>query len=139
MDTSKLEETAKKMVASGKGLLAADTSIASTKKRFDSVGVESTPETRREYRELLLTTPGVEQFLNGVILFEETFWQATESGQVFREYLNQRGILPGIKVDKGLVDLPGFPGEKVTQGLDALPASITEFAGAGARFAKWRV
>lgn len=138
MDTDKLQATCKAMVAHGKGLLAADTSVASTQKRFDSVGVENTKETRREYRELLLTTPGAEQFLSGVILHDETFWQSTDDGQVFREYLKSHDILPGIKVDKGLVDLPGFAGEKVTQGLDGLPEAMATYAGAGARFAKWR-
>lgn len=138
MDTALLEETAKKLVARGKGLLAADESNASCQKRFDSVGVACTRETRREYRELLLTTPGTEDFLSGVILFDETFWQATEHGQVFREYLKNHGTLPGIKVDKGLVDLPGFPNEKITQGLDGLPERMDTYDGAGARFAKWR-
>lgn len=126
------------MVAAGKGLLAADESNASCQKRFDSVGVPCTEQTRREYRELLLTTPGADQFLSGVIMFEETFWQSTANGQVFREYLKNHNILPGIKVDKGLVDLPGFPGEKISQGLDGLPERMDTFEGAGARFAKWR-
>lgn len=138
MDYKKLERTAKTMMASGKGLLAADTSIASTKKRFDAVGVESTSQTRSEYRGLLFSTPGIETFLSGVILFEETFWQAGKDGQLFRELLKNKDILPGIKVDKGLVDLPGFPGEKVTQGLDGLPEALHIYAAAGARFAKWR-
>lgn len=138
MNTDQLEATVKHMMTPGKGLLAADTSIASTQKRFDAVGVESTKETRGEYRGLLFSTPGIEQFLSGVILFEETFWQAGKDGQLFREFLKTKGILPGIKVDKGLVDLPGFPGEKITQGLDGLPDELDVFAGAGARFAKWR-
>lgn len=138
MDTQLLEETAKKMVEAGKGLLAADESSASCQKRFDAVGVPCTEETRREYRELLLTAPGAEQFLGGVIMYDETFWQSTERGQVFREHLKNHGILPGIKVDKGLVDLPGFPGEKVSEGLDGLPERMVTYAGAGGRFAKWR-
>lgn len=138
LNTDLLEEIAKKMVAPGKGLLAADTSIASTKKRFDAVGVESTRDTRREYRELLLTTPGIEDFLNGVILFDETFWQSLQNGQAFREYLKDHDVLPGIKVDKGLLDLPGFPDEKVTQGLDGLPEQMKAYAAAGGKFAKWR-
>lgn len=138
MNTQLLEEIVKKMMSPGKGLLAADTSVASTKKRFDAVGVESTEETRKEYRELLFSTPGVEQFLSGVILFEETFWQAARDGQLFREHLKNKDILPGIKVDKGLVDLPGFAGEKVTQGLDGLPELMEKYAAAGAKFAKWR-
>jgi fructose-bisphosphate aldolase class I len=138
VDNAKLEETAKRLVAPGKGILAADTSVVSTQKRFDAVGVESTPETRRQYRDVLITTPDLEDYLTGVILFEETFWQNVSGGQVFREYLKSQGVMPGIKVDKGLVDLPGFPGEKVTQGLDGLPEAMATYAGAGARFAKWR-
>jgi fructose-bisphosphate aldolase, class I len=138
MNTDLLEQAARQMTAPGKGLLAADESNASCQKRFDAVGVPCTEETRREYRELLLTTPGASDYLSGVILFDETFWQSTESGQVFREYVKNHDILPGIKVDKGLVDLPGFPGEKVSQGLDGLPDRMTTYAGAGARFAKWR-
>lgn len=134
----KLEDIAGKLVASGKGLLAADESNASCEKRFDAVGVKCTEETRREYRELLLTTPGAEDILSGVILFDETYWQSTDHGQVFREYLKNHGVLPGIKVDKGLVDLPGFPNEKVTQGLDGLPERMLTYAAAGAQFAKWR-
>lgn len=138
MNTGLLEETAKALVAPGKGILAADTSIASTQKRFDAVGIENTRETRRDYREILITTPGIEEFLTGVILFDETFWDSMQSGQIFREYLRNHNILPGIKVDKGLVDLPGFANEKVTQGLDGLPEQMVDYAAAGARFAKWR-
>lgn len=138
MDTQLLEDTARQLVAPGKGLLAADESNASCQKRFDAVDVPCTEETRREYRELLLTAPGIKQYLSGVIMYDETFWQSTEAGVVFREYLKKEGILPGIKVDKGLIDLPGFPGEKVSQGLDGLPERMATYAGAGARFAKWR-
>ncbi|HEY5805892.1 MAG TPA: class I fructose-bisphosphate aldolase [Candidatus Saccharimonadales bacterium] len=138
MNIQMLEETARAMVAPGKGLLAADESAETCKKRFDAVGVPCTEETRREYRELLLTTPGAEEFLSGVIMFDETFWQSTEKGQVFREYLRSHGVLPGIKVDKGLVDLPGFDGEKISQGLDGLPERMETYVGAGGRFAKWR-
>lgn len=138
MDTKQLEDIAKSLVVAGKGLLAADESSKSCQKRFDAVGVPCTEETRREYRELLLTTPGAEQFLTGVIMFDETFWQSTKSGQVFRDYIKKHGIMPGIKVDKGLVDLPGFPGEQISQGLDGLPEQMKVYAGGGARFAKWR-
>lgn len=138
MDTAALEDIVKRLMAHGKGLLAADESNASCQKRFDAVNVPCTEETRREYRELLLTTPGAEEYLSGVIFYEETFWQSTHTGQLFREYLKNHNIIPGIKVDKGLVDLPGFPGEKITQGLDGLPERMTVFHGAGARFAKWR-
>ena len=138
LDTKKLEEITKKLVAHGKGLLAADESSASCQKRFDAVGVACTEETRRDYRELLLTAPGAENYMSGVIMFDETFWQSADSGQIFREYLKNHGVVPGIKVDKGLVDLPGFPGEKITQGLDGLPERMTVYAGAGGQFAKFR-
>ena len=138
MDTKLLEETAKALVAPGKGLLAADESAATCQKRFDAVGVPCTEETRREYRDVLLTAPGSEQFLSGVILFDETFWQNTGGGQPFRDYLAEHGVAPGIKVDKGLVDLPGFANEKVSQGLDGLPEQMQKYAQAGGRFAKWR-
>lgn len=138
MDTEQLEQTAKKMTAPGKGLLAADESNASCEKRFNAVGVDCTEETRREYRELLLTTPGAEDILSGVILFDETFWQSSSHGQIFREYLKNHSVLPGIKVDKGLVDLPGFDTEKVTEGLDGLAQRMATYAAAGATFAKWR-
>ncbi|HSW79912.1 MAG TPA: class I fructose-bisphosphate aldolase, partial [Candidatus Saccharimonadales bacterium] len=138
MNQDELERVAKTMVASGKGLLAADESNASCEKRFQAVNVECTEETRREYRDLLFTTPDAEQYLSGVILFDETFWQSTKSGQVFREFMKTKNVFPGIKVDKGLVDLPGFTGEKVTQGLDGLPERMETYAGAGGKFAKWR-
>lgn len=138
MNTQVLEDIVQIMMTAGKGLLAADTSVATTQKRFDAVGVENTKATRGEYREILLTTPYLDRYLNGVILFEETFWQAMQNGTLFREQLKSDNILPGIKVDKGLVDLPGFEGEKVTQGLDGLPEAMATYAGAGAKFAKWR-
>lgn len=138
MDTQLLEETARSLVAAGKGLLEIDESDATCQMRFGAVGLTCTPETRREYRELLLTTPGVEGFVSGVALHDETLWQSASSGQVFRQHLAQLGILPGVRVDKGLVDLPGFPGEKISQGLDDLPERISAYAGAGVRFAKWR-
>lgn len=138
MHEEQLAHVAKTLTTPGKGVLAADTSVKSTEKRFEAVGIPCTRDTRREYRELLLTTPGIEEFLNGVILFDETFWQSTEQDQVFRELLKSRGIMPGIKVDKGLVDLPGFPGEKVTEGLDGLLEHMRIYAAAGAKFAKWR-
>jgi len=138
MHTDTLEHIAKAITAPGKGLLAADESNASCEKRFDAVGVPCTEDTRREYRELLITAPGAEAILSGIILFDETFWQSTDHGQVFREYLKNHQIMPGIKVDKGLVDLPGFDGEKVTQGLDGLAERMATYAAAGAKFAKWR-
>ena len=138
MDENKLKEIALSIVASGKGLLAADESNASCEKRFKAVNIECTEATRREYRQLLVTAVGVEEILSGVILYEETFGQSTDKGQLFRDYLTQENVLPGIKVDKGLIDLPGFPLEKLTQGLDGLPERMAAFAQQGAKFAKWR-
>lgn len=138
MDTKKLEEIARKLVAPGKGILAADESANTCKKRFDAVGIECTEETRRQYRGLLFTTPGAEHSINGIILYDETFWQKTDAGQTFRAYLNAHDVVPGIKVDLGLVDLPGFLNEKLTQGLDGLPERMAKYAEAGALFAKWR-
>lgn len=138
MDQDALAAIAKQMVAAGKGLLAADESNHSCQKRFDAVGVECTEATRREYRQLLFTTPKAEDYLSGVILFDETFWQSTNHHETFRRYLHEHGVMPGIKVDKGLIDLPGFAGEKVTQGLDGLPERMVDYAANGAKFAKWR-
>lgn len=126
------------MVAPGSGLLAADESDKTCQKRFDSVGVDCTEETRREYRALLLTTPGADEHMSGVILYDETFWQSTDDGKEFKEYLAEKGILPGIKVDKGLVDIPDHPGEKVSQGLDDLKERMDKYSKNGAKFAKWR-
>jgi fructose-bisphosphate aldolase class I len=126
------------MVAPGKGLLAADESAGTCKKRFDSVKVESTEENRRAYRELLFTTPGIERHVSGVILFDETLRQSTKEGVNFGKYLQSRGIIPGIKVDAGAHDMALHPGEKVTEGLDGLPKRMAEYFGMGARFAKWR-
>ncbi len=138
MNHDALEKTAKALVAHGKGILAADESDKSCQKRFDSVGVTCTEETRREYRGLLLTTPGAEDFMSGVIFYDETFWQKTHDGKGFPAYLAEHGGFPGIKVDKGLVDFPGFPEEKITQGLDGLPERMATYYDSGARFAKWR-
>ena len=138
MNKQLLEDTAKQMVATGKGLLAADESSKTCQKRFDAVGVECTEETRRQYRGVLLGTPHIDQFLSGVIFYDETFWQKNDDGLEFREALKQQGILPGIKVDEGLIDLPGFGTEKLTKGLDNLPDRMAKYAQAGARFAKWR-
>ncbi len=138
MDTQALETIAKQLVGSGNGVLAADESNASCQKRFDAVGVECTPETRRQYRQILLTAPGNADNLSGVILFDETFWQQTDDHVPFTDYLHGIGVLPGIKVDEGLIDLPGFKGEKLTKGLDSLPERIKHYAENGAKFAKWR-
>jgi fructose-bisphosphate aldolase class I len=138
MNTPALESTARAMVAPGKGLLAADESSGTIKKRFDSVGVECTEENRRAWRELLFTTPGVEQHLSGVILYDETIRQKAKDGTPFPQLLPKKGILPGIKVDKGTIDLPACPGEKVTEGLDGLRQRLVEYRDLGAVFAKWR-
>ena len=138
MDKALLSKTAAAMVARGKGVLAADESSGTCEKRFKSVGVECTEESRRTYRGLLFTTPGVEQYISGVILFDETLRQKTNDGVLFPDYLARKGILPGIKVDKGAMDLALCPGEKVTEGLDGLRPRLAEYFKLGARFAKWR-
>src|SRR6478672_2258466 len=139
MDKALLAKTAAAMVAKGKGILAADESSGTCQKRFDSVKVECTEENRRAYRQLLFGAPGVEQHLSGVILFDETARQKASDGTPFPQYLQKKGILPGIKVDKGLVDLPLAPkGEKVSQGLDDLSKRLDEYFKMGCRFAKWR-
>lgn len=133
-----LEKTAKRLVGPGKGILAADESTASANKRFAAVGIEETEDARRAYRDILLESPKAGEILSGVILAEETFWQDNLAGAPFRRSLAARGILPGIKVDEGLVDLLGFPGEKVTKGLDSLPERMAKYHENGAVFAKWR-
>jgi fructose-bisphosphate aldolase class I len=138
MDKALLSKTAAAMVARGKGVLAADESSGTCEKRFKSVGVDCTEESRRTYRGLLFTTPGAEQFISGVILFDETLRQKTNDGVLFPDYLARKGILPGIKVDKGAMDLALCPGEKVTEGLDGLRPRLAEYFKLGARFAKWR-
>ena len=114
MNEQLLATNANYLVAPGRGVLAADESSPSCQKRFDAVGVECTADTRRDYREILITTPEAKGILSGVIFYDETFWQSTKEGKLLREYCSENGILPGIKVDEGLVDLPGFPGEKVS-------------------------
>jgi len=126
------------MVAPGKGVLAADESSGTITKRFEAIGVESTLDSRRDYRQTLLTTPGLEEFVSGVILYDETIRQSTADGVAFPKLLEGLGILPGIKVDTGAVALPFAPGEKITEGLDQLPARVAEYVGLGAKFAKWR-
>ncbi|MGB2953166.1 MAG: class I fructose-bisphosphate aldolase [Gaiellaceae bacterium] len=133
-----LEETARALVAQGKGILAADESEGTITKRFEQVGVESTEENRRAYREMLFTTPGAEEFISGVILFDETIRQSAADGTPFPRLLSERGIIPGIKVDKGAKDLASAPGEKITEGLDGLRERLAEYRGLGARFTKWR-
>ena len=138
MDTKLMTETARAMVAAGKGLLAADESAGTCKKRFDSVSVECTEDNRRDYREMLFSTPSIGDFVSGVILFDETLRQNTRDGVNFAEYLKKNGIIPGIKVDAGAADMALHPGEKVTEGLDKLQARMAEYFKMGARFAKWR-
>src|ERR671926_194244 len=133
-----LEATARALVAPSKGILAADESDGTIKKRFDSINIASTEESRRAYRDLLFTTEGVEEFISGVILFDETIRQCSADGTPFPELLARRGIIPGIKVDKGAKPLAHASGEKVTDGLDGLRGRLEEYRGLGARFAKWR-
>jgi fructose-bisphosphate aldolase class I len=138
MAHDELHETAKALVAEGKGILAADESDSTIKKRFDAIGVESTEESRRAYRDLLFTTPGAEDYISGVILFDETIRQSSTDGTPFPKLLASKGIIPGIKVDKGAKPLAHAEGETVTEGLDGLRARLEEYRGLGARFAKWR-
>ena len=138
MSTNNLAEIANQMVAPGKGILAADESSGTIQKRLDSIGVESTEENRRAYRELLFTTGGIEEYISGVILFDETLRQSAADGTNFGALLASRGILPGIKVDKGAKDLAFAPGEKVTEGLDGLRERLAEYVSLGATFTKWR-
>jgi fructose-bisphosphate aldolase, class I len=138
MNLDGLNKVARAMVAPGKGILAADESHPTIKKRFDSVGVENTEPHRRAYREMLFTAPGIEDWIGGVILFEETLRQQSLAGVPFPELLAGRGIVPGIKVDAGAKLLAGFPGETVTEGLDGLRKRLEEYRGLGAGFAKWR-
>lgn len=138
MTQSELAQTAMSLVLPGKGILAADESFGTIQKRFDRINIKSTEETRRAYREMLFTTPNLEQHISGVILFDETIRQATVEGTLFTELLSEKGISPGIKVDKGAKALAGFPGEKITEGLDGLRERLTVYHEIGARFAKWR-
>ena len=138
MDISELDRNAAAMVAPGKGILAADESTGTIKKRFDKIGLESSFEARRAYRELLFTAPDAERHISGVILYDETLRQQTADGRPFPDLLASRGMLPGIKVDAGAKPLAGFPGETVTEGLDGLRERLAEYRGLGARFAKWR-
>lgn len=138
MKNDKLKSVAKTIVAEHKGVLAADESNPTIKKRFDSINVESTEENRRRYREILFTTEGIERYIGGVILFDETLRQTTRDGILFAELLSSRGIVPGIKVDNGAKALALYPGEKITEGLDGLRERLAEYKLMGAQFAKWR-
>src|SRR6188508_1727574 len=133
-----LENTARALVAEGKGILAADESDGTIKKRFDSINVESTEENRRAYRDLLFTTEGVEEYISGVILFDETIRQSASDGTPFPQLLESKGIIPGIKVDQGAKPLALADGETITEGLDGLRERLAEYRELGARFAKWR-
>jgi fructose-bisphosphate aldolase class I len=138
MNYQTLETTARSLVSRGKGILAADESFPTIQKRFDQIDVPSTEETRRDYRLLLFTTPDIEKYISGVILFDETLRQSTPDGKPLISILEAKGILPGIKVDKGTRSMAGFPMETVTQGLDGLRERLVEYTELGARFAKWR-
>jgi fructose-bisphosphate aldolase, class I len=133
-----LQQTANAMVAPGKGILAADESSGTIEKRFKSIGVESTEENRRAYREMLFTAKDLADHISGVILFDETIRQSAADGTSFVDVLKAAGMIPGIKVDTGAKPLAGFPGETVTEGLDGLRGRLEEYHGLGARFAKWR-
>ncbi len=134
-----LEEIAQAMVADSKGLLAADESNNSIKKRFDAVGVTNTEENRRDYREFMFrTTDAMQKYISGVILYDETIRQKAKDGTPLIDIIKKMGALPGIKVDQGPKSVPGFPGETITDGLDGLDAKMKEYYGLGARFAKWR-
>ena len=138
MNRKELEAIASAMVTRGRGILAADESSGTIKKRFDAIKLESTEEARRAYRELLFTTPGIGEFISGVILFDETLRQKTRAGVPFPDLLASLGIVPGIKVDAGAKPLAGFPGDTITEGLDGLRERLAEYHKLGARFAKWR-
>jgi fructose-bisphosphate aldolase class I len=133
-----MRETARELVAPAKGILAADESTGTIEKRFDQIGVESTEDQRRAYREMLFTTPGLGDHISGAILYDETIRQSTGDGTPFTEVLEKAGVIPGIKVDTGAKPLPFYHGETVTEGLDGLRERLAEYRGLGARFAKWR-
>ena len=138
MAAQDLETTARELVAPGKGILAADESDGTIKKRFDSIGVESTEENRRGYRDLLFTAEGAAEHISGIILYDETIRQSSTDGTPFPALLASQGIIPGIKVDKGAKDLAGAPGETITEGLDGLRERLAQYRELGARFTKWR-
>src|SRR5580700_8232923 len=138
MNPSELARIAGAMMAKGKGILAADESTGTIKKRFDAIKLDSTEEHRRQYREMLFTAPGAPDSISGVILYDETIRQKTKDGTPFPDYLTKLGIIPGIKVDLGAKPLAGFPNETITEGLDGLRERFVEYFKLGARFAKWR-
>jgi len=138
MSAQELISTTKAMVAEGKGLLAMDESTPTCNKRFEKMGITQTEETRRSYRELIVTTPGLGEFISGVILYDETIRQSSTDGTPFVKVITGAGIIPGIKVDTSAKDMAGHPGERITEGLDGLGARLAEYSQMGARFAKWR-
>ena len=138
MNATELMHTASGLVAKGKGILAADESTSTIKKRFDGIKLESTEEHRRSYREMLFTAPAIAESVSGVILYDETIRQKTRDGTPFPQYLMKQGIIPGIKVDTGAKPLAGFAGETITEGLDGLRERLIEYRKLGALFAKWR-
>ena len=138
MNTQILKNTIAELFANGKGILAMDESSITCDKRFEASGIPRTEEMRRQYRQLLVTTPGLNESIGGAILFDETIRQKTDTGELMAEVLMKAGILPGIKVDKGTVPLAGFPNELITEGLDGLRERLSEYKTLGARFAKWR-
>jgi fructose-bisphosphate aldolase class I len=138
VNLQELQKTAQELVAPGKGILAADESFGTIGKRFEAVGIESSEESRRQYREMLFTTPGIGEFLSGVILFDETLRQEASDGRPLAKVLEDQGVIPGIKVDKSTVNMPLSPNEKFTQGLDGLHDRLAEYRELGARFTKWR-
>ena len=138
MNVDSLNDIASAIVSPGKGILAADESSPTIKKRFDSIGVESTEENRRNYRNMLFTTEGVNKYISGVILFDETIRQQSPSGLSMVEVLTKAGMIPGIKVDKGAKALANASSETVTEGLDGLRERCQEYVSLGAKFAKWR-
>ncbi|MFN9163507.1 MAG: class I fructose-bisphosphate aldolase [Alphaproteobacteria bacterium] len=138
MSIADLEKIAQKMVAPGKGILAADESSGTIKKRFDTIGVESTETSRRDYRELMFRTPAMKEFVSGVILYDETIWQDAADGTPLVKIIADAGAVPGIKVDEGTEALPGSPKELITKGLDGLSKRLPKYFERGARFAKWR-
>jgi fructose-bisphosphate aldolase class I len=138
VNLQELEKTARQLVAPGKGILAADESFGTIGKRFEAVGIETSEESRRAYREMLFTTPEIGEYLSGVILFDETLRQEASDGRRLSQVLEDQGIIPGIKVDKSTVNMPLSPNEKFTQGLDGLHDRLAEYRELGARFTKWR-
>src|ERR1700677_4941163 len=138
MNTAELAATAHAMVSKNRGLLAADESTSTILKRFNTIKLDSTEETRRSYREMLFTTAGASDYISGVILCDETIRQKTKDGMPFPAYLSQNNMIPGIKVDTGAKPLAGFPGETITEGLDGLRERLAGDCKLGARFAKWR-